>query len=228
MMHRLIDKGKIYLYLFLLLILLSIHNVNSTDSIDNFFKIKKIIIIGNIEENLNHEISKSLDKFYNFNIFFIKSDEIKKKLDNFKIISEYKIKKEYPSVIKIDLKETSILAYYFENNQKIYIGENGKKIKVKKFASDDLPLIVGKVDIEHFLDLKEKLKKNGFKLNDFEKFYLFKSNRWDLLYKNKIIVKLPIDDLDFSLKLFKNIVESSNIKELKVIDLRIKKRIILS
>tara|TARA_Y100000590_G_scaffold250681_1_gene281591 strand:- start:928 stop:1611 length:684 start_codon:yes stop_codon:yes gene_type:complete len=227
-MHRLIDKGKIYLYLFLLLILLSIHNVNSTDSIDNFFKIKKIIIIGNIEENLNHEISKSLDKFYNFNIFFIKSDEIKKKLDNFKIISEYKIKKEYPSVIKIDLKETSILAYYFENNQKIYIGENGKKIKVKKFASDDLPLIVGKVDIEHFLDLKEKLKKNGFKLNDFEKFYLFKSNRWDLLYKNKIIVKLPIDDLDFSLKLFKNIVESSNIKELKVIDLRIKKRIILS
>ena len=40
--------------------------------------------------------------------------------------------KEYPSVIKIDLKKTNILAYYFDNNQKTFLGENGKKITNKK------------------------------------------------------------------------------------------------
>ncbi len=227
MMLQLIDRGKIYLYLVLLLILFSIHNVNSTNSINNFFKIKKIILKSSIEENINQEISASLDQFYNFNIFSINPIEIKTILDNFNIISEYKIKKEYPSVIKIELKETNILAYYFYDNQKTYLGENGKAIKNKQFVKDDLPLIVGQVDIEKFLDLKKKLINNVFKLNDFAKFYFFKSNRWNLLFKNKIIVKLPIDNLDISLSLLKNIIENSNLNNVKIIDLRIKKRVIL-
>ena len=228
MMLQLIDKGKIYLYLVLLLILFSIHNVNSTNSINNFFKIKKIILKSSIEESINKEISASLDQFYNFNIFSINPIEIRAILDNFNIISEYKIKKEYPSVIKIELKETNILAYYFYDNEKTYLGENGKAIKNIQFVKDDLPLIVGQVDIKKFLDLKKKLINNGFKLNDFSKFYFFKSNRWDLMLKNKIIVKLPIDNLEISLNLLKNIIENSNLNDVKIIDLRIKKRVILS
>ncbi len=228
MMLQLIDRGKIYLYLFLLLILFSIHNVNSANTINNFFKIKKIILKSSIEENVKQEIAASLDQFLNFNIFSINPDEIKAILNNFNIISEYKIKKEYPSIIKIELKETNILAYYFHDNQKIYLGENGKEIINKQFVKNDLPLIVGQVDINKFLDLQKKLIENGFKLNDFEKFYFFKSNRWDLLFKSKIIVKLPIDNLDVSLSLLKDIIKSSNLNDVKIIDLRIKKRIILS
>ncbi len=228
MMLQLIDRGKIYLYLVLLLILLSIHNVNSTNLITNFFKIKKIILKSSIEENINQEISASLDQFHNFNIFSIKPNEFKAILNNFNIISEYKIKKEYPSVIKIELKETNILAYYFHDNEKTYLGENGKAIKNIQFVKDDLPLIVGQVDIKKFLYLKKKLINNGFKLNNFEKFYFFKSNRWDLLLKSKIMVKLPIDNLDISLSLLKNIIENSNLNDVRIIDLRIKKRVILS
>ena len=228
MMLQLIDRGKIYLYLFLLLILFSIHNVNSTNLISNFFKIKKIILKSSIEENINQEISASLDQFHNFNIFSIKPNEVKAILNNFNIISEYKIKKEYPSVIKIELKETNILAYYFHDNEKTYLGENGKAIKNIQFVKDDLPLIVGQVDIKKFLYLKKKLINNGFKLNNFEKFYFFKSNRWDLLLKSKIMVKLPIDNLDISLSLLKNIIENSNLNDVRIIDLRIKKRVILS
>ena len=228
MMLQLIDRGKIYLYLVLLLILFSIHNVNSTNFISDFFKIKKIILKSSIGENINQEISASLDQFYDFNIFSINPVEIRTILDNFNIISEYKIKKEYPSVIKIELKETNILAYYFIDNKKTYLGENGKLIKKKQIDNDDLPLIVGQVDIKKFLDLKKKLINNGFKLNDFEKFYFFKSSRWDLLFKNKIIVKLSIDNLDVSLTLLKDIIENSNLNDVKIIDLRIKKRVILS
>ena len=88
MMLQLIDRGKIYLYLVLLLILFSIHNVNSTNLISNFFKIKKIILNSSIEESINKEISASLDQFYNFNIFSINPIEIRTILDNFNIISD--------------------------------------------------------------------------------------------------------------------------------------------
>ena len=129
MTPQLIDKGKIYFYFCLLILLLSIHNLNSSSLIKNFFQIKKIILKSDIEENLNNEISIALEKIYNKNVFLIKSHEIKKILDKFNIISEYKIKKEYPSALKIELKETKILAYYFDNDQEIFIGENGKEIK---------------------------------------------------------------------------------------------------
>ena len=228
MMLKLIDRGKIYIYLVLLLILFSIHNVNSTNFINNFFKIKKIILKSSIEESINQEISASLDQFYNFNIFSIDPTEIRAILDNFNIISEYKIKKEYPSVINIELKKTNILAYYFQDNKKTYLGENGKIIRNKQIVKDDLPLIVGQVNIKKFLDLKKNLIKNGFKLNDFTEFYFFKSNRWDLLFKNKIIIKLPIDDLDETLSLLKDIIQNSNLNDVKIIDLRIKKSVILS
>ena len=228
MMLRLIDRSKIYFYLALLLVLLSTHNLNSINSANEYFKVKKIVLKGNIEENLNREISTSLDKFYNYNIFSINSEEIKNILSNFNIISEYKIKKEYPSVIRIDLKKTNIVAYYYDKNQKIYIGNNGKKIKKNNLKSKDLPSIEGQVDIKKFLELKKNLINKGFKLNDFSKFYFFKSNRWDLLLKNEILVKLSADDIEFSLKLLKDIIQSSNISDIKVIDLRIKNRVILS
>ena len=228
MMLRLIDRSKIYFYLALLLFLLSTHNLNSINSANEYFKVKKIVLKGNIEENLNREISTSLDKFYNYNIFSINSEEIKNILSNFNIISEYKIKKEYPSVIRIDLKKTNIVAYYYDKNQKIYIGNNGKKIKKNNLKSKDLPSIEGQVDIKKFLELKKNLINKGFKLNDFSKFYFFKSNRWDLLLKNEILVKLSADDIEFSLKLLKDIIKSSNISGIKVIDLRIKNRVILS
>ena len=228
MTRQLIDRGKIYLYFSLLIVLLSIHNINSTNLINNFFKIKKITLDSNIDESINEEIFTSLKRFYNLNIFSENLKEIENILDKFNIISEYKIKKEYPSNIKIELIKTNILAYYYDNNEKTYLGENGKKIKDINSIKTDLPLIIGKVDINNFIRLNKKLLDNGFELNDFVKFYAFKSNRWDLLYRNKILIKLPIDEVDFSLNLLKRMLKNSNLENVNIIDLRIKNRIILT
>ena len=225
---QLIDKSKIYFYSFLLLILLSIHNTNSLNFINNFFKIKKIEVIGNIDQKLNSDISLSLDKFYNINIFSLDVNDIKSELDIFAQLSEYNIKKEYPSSINIELKETNFLAYFVDNNQKYFVGENGKKIKEEENIINNLPLIVGQFEIKRFLNLKDLLLKNRFQLNDFTSFYSFKSKRWDLVYKNKITIKLPIDELEHSIFLLKSIIETQNIDNLNLIDLRISNRIIVA
>ena len=104
---------------------------------------------------------------------------------------------------------------------------NGKKI-INKIVEEDLPLIVGNVNVKIFLELNDKLNKNGFKINDFKKLYFFKSNRWDLLYQDKILIKLSNNNLDFSLNLLKKIINISLSNGVKVIDLRIKDKIILS
>jgi len=228
MMLRLIDKGKIYFYIVLLLTILSIHNINFINSFNNYFKISKIEIYGNLNESLNDEIENALEEFYNVNIFSLDSDEISYLLNNFNIISEYKIKKKYPSALNVELKETTILAYFFENNLKTYIGENGKKIKKIKQNSEEVPIIIGQFDIKNFLNLKKLLNKNGFKINDFDTLYYFKSKRWDLVYKKKTIIKLPSKNLENSINLFKEVIENHNSDEIEIIDLRIKDSVILS
>ncbi len=228
MTPQLIDKGKIYFYFCLLILLLSIHNLNSSSLIKNYFQIKKIILKSDIQENLNNEISIVLEKIYNKNIFSIKSNEIKKILDKFNIISEYKIIKEYPSTLKIELKETKILAYYFENDQEIFIGENGKEIKNIFFNENNLPVIEGNIDLNLFFDLRNKLINQGYNINQFNKFYLTNSKRWNLFYKNEIIIKLPFKDVEESLEILKDIISSPDIDNINIIDLRINNKIILS
>tara|TARA_B100000674_G_scaffold219106_1_gene179521 strand:+ start:3058 stop:3744 length:687 start_codon:yes stop_codon:yes gene_type:complete len=228
MMLQSIGKSRFYLYTAFLIILLSIHNINFNEKINNTFKIKKIILMGEIENGLKEEISIALNQFNNTNIFSINSKDIEIVLNKYNLISKYKIKKEFPSVLKVELKKTNILAYFFENNKKIYLGENGKKIKNLYLVNNDLPLIVGNLDIENFLYLKKKLLQNGFKINDFSKFYSFKSKRWDLVHKKKITIKLPIENLDYTLTLLREIIDKSNIDKIEIIDLRINKRIILS
>ena len=222
------DRGKIYFYFLLLLFLLTTHNVNLKKSVDNFFEIKDIHINSDIDEKLAKDISSSLAEFYYSNIFSVNMIEIKKKINDFNFIHDFKIKKRYPSSIYIDIKKTNIIAYYFENNVKTYLGENGKKIKKNFIINNNLPLIVGEVEIKKFLKLKSRLNNFGFKLNDFSKFYFFKSNRWDLVFKGKILIKLPIDDIDHSLNTFKKLIENSDLEKINIIDLRLNQKIILS
>ncbi len=228
MMLQLTDKIKIYFYLIIFITLLSLHNINLIKSFDDFFKISKIEIKGNIDKKLSNDILLSLKRYYDFNIFWITSDQIKAELDSFNTISEYKVKKQYPSIIQIDLKETNILAYFFDNNQKFFIGENGKKIKHTRKNYNTLPLIVGEVDIKRFLSLKNILIDNNFELKDFDTIYSFKSKRWDLSYKKNLKVKLPLEDYDYSIKIFKQIIENKDTSGIKIIDLRIKNKIIYS
>ncbi len=227
MMLQSTDKRKIYFYLFLFIILLSIHNINSIEKFDKFFKIKSINLKSDIEDKLNKEITNSLNQFYNRNIFSLSINEISNIFRKYNIISEFKVRKKYPASIDIELKKTNILAYYISDNKKIYLGENGKQIK-KNNINYNPPLIVGDIKIEKFIGLKNNLTKQGFIFENFNKFYYFKSERWDLLYKNKLLIKLPSNNLEKSLSILKDIIEKINIDKITIIDLRVGETIILS
>ena len=166
-MPRLTDRRKLYFYLIILIILVSIHNFKITNNFNNFFNINKIEIKNGLNENLNQNILLSLNKFINSNIFLLKTEELAFLFDKFNLVEEYKIKK-YPSAIEVEVKQTEILAYFLENNQKILIGQNGKEIKDKIISTKDLPILIGTININKFLSLNKLLLENEFNLKDFK------------------------------------------------------------
>ena len=58
--------------------------------------------------------------------------------------------------------------------------------------------------------------------------YFFPSKRWDIELKNKIIIKLPIENVSNSLDDIFRFLNNDNIKNIKTIDARVKNQIILN
>ncbi len=222
MHHR---KSKIiFIYFFLLIIVSSINN--------NFINNLKLIKIKNIEilglEKKDNKIILDKLKYINLeNIFNIDKHEIVKLLNSNSLIESYEVIKKYPSTININIKKTNFLAKINDNGKIYLIGSNGK-LTIAGKTHYNLPYIFGKPKIEEFLELKQILDKSKFSYSQIENLYYYPSKRWDLKFKENILLKLP---KDFSNELLDNLyefLERYNEKNFTVIDTRIKNQIILN
>ena len=91
MMLQFIGRSKIYIYLALLFILLSIHNLNSIIFINNFFKIKKIKIS---QETINLLVERSLGERKNLLIELNKIENFSKDKTSISYEEIFKLTKE--------------------------------------------------------------------------------------------------------------------------------------
>ena len=222
-MPQLISK-KIIIYLFLFFLLGTVNN----NSIINLSlpKIDKIEISG-----LDYEESEKLKKIIknlNYgNIFFLDKINIVKNIYSLKTIEEFKVFKNYPSTLKIDVKKTQYLAITNKDGFEYYIGSNRKLIEDKSYKIN-LPFIFGNLDIEEFFELKNNIENSDFDFNEILNLYFYKSNRWDIETTKGYLVKLPIDDVKDSLNLFVQLSKKDNFKKKLIVDLRQKNQIILN
>tara|TARA_B100000780_G_C20747992_1_gene297151 strand:+ start:313 stop:537 length:225 start_codon:yes stop_codon:yes gene_type:complete len=67
-----------------------------------------------------------------------------------------------------------------------------------------------------------------FPIDKIKSFYFFDSGRWDLIFHNDKLVKLPIKNYLQSLKNFMNAENDSNFNNYKIFDYRIKNQLILN
>ena len=186
-----INKKKIYFYIFAFLILSTFFNQRLIILFENNFLLKNILI-----ESSNLEIEKKVRSssyyLFNKNILFISKKELQKNLKSLKFLENINVKKKYPSTIIIDAKKTELIAETYLNQKKYFIGSNGNLILSDSISSNsNLPSIFGKFNIKNYLNLRYELKKNGRENNKIIKYFFHKSKRWDLIYENNIIIKLP-------------------------------------
>ena len=226
-MHQLINKKKIYFYLFLFLLITSILNLNFTKYLKDKFSINSIIV-NTKHKDVNDKVLLKLNFLLSQNIFFINKNNILSILENLNYLESFDVKKKLPSSIIINAKKTELIAKtYFEKNQ-YFIGQNGKLIKAKKNTNTiNLPTIFGKFEVEDFLYLKKSILSQQINHKNILRFYSHKTKRWDIYFNNNILLKLPSDNVINSLKLFNNLQKINKIKPNMVVDLRIPNRVIL-
>ncbi len=222
-MHQRKSK-KILIYFFLLIIFGSINNIKLNNL--NFKKINNISISG-----LNHNDSQILSgKINNLNlenILFLDGDELIKIIESNTLIQNFSIFKKYPSTLNIKIEKTKFLAKINNNGKTYLIGSNGKLIK-SNYITKDLPYIFGKPDIEEFLKFKKIIDQSKVDYNEIKTFYFFQSNRWDIEFKNDIILKLPKEEINLVLNNIFLFLNDNRFKNLKTIDARIKNQIIIN
>ena len=222
-MHQKKSK-KIFIYLFLFLIVGSINNTAFTKI--RFDKIKSIQIFG-LNQNQNINLLEDIKELNLKNIFFLNGNQISKIISSNSLVENYEIFKKYPYALYIKIEKTKFLAKINNNGKTFLIGTNGKLSDVK-FSDKQLPFIFGKPKIDEFIKFTHVIEQSKFSLNQVKNLYFFPSKRWDLELKNNIILKLSKDHTKLSLDQAFEVINDNNFTDIKVVDARIKNQIILN
>ena len=192
----------------------------------SFPKINQIEISG---LNLN-ERKKIESIIYDSNfksIFHLDKRYLERKISSINIIEQFEIFKNYPSTLKIFIKETKILAKIKRNGFDYFIGSNGKLIRNNNLATD-LPFIFGDLNLNEFLNFKREIDKSKFDFKNITKLYYFKSKRWDIETSKGYLIKLSKNNVEKNLNLFVRLSDENKFKNKLIIDFRQKNQIILN
>ena len=227
-MHLLINKKKIYLYLFILIFLSTTLNINYSKRIRDIFKLKKIDIYGlNYQEKQN--IKDSLNILQDRNIFSITKVQVINIIKKYNEFENYEIQRVLPSKLNIEIKKTKFIGKTIKDGKVYLIGENEKFINLENYNEDlNLPFVFGDFPIKEFVSLQDNLKKINFNLNKIHKYFYFKSGRWDLKLEKDITLKLPIKNQFETLQKFSFLERENKVKPESIIDLRIANKIIIT
>ena len=222
-MHLLISK-KIIIYLLLFCFLVSINNISLMNI--SFPKINQIEISGlNLDERKKIKSIIYDSKFKS--IFHLDKQYLKRKISSVNIIEQFEIFKNYPSTLKIFIKETKILAQTKRNGFDYFIGSNGKLIRNNNLTAN-LPFIFGDLNLNEFLNFKNEIDKSKFDFENITKLYYFKSKRWDIETSTGYLIKLSKDNVEKDLNLFVRLSDENRFKNELIIDFRQKDQIILN
>ena len=221
---QLISSKRILFYIFLIIFLSSLNN-------KYFLKIelepiKKIKIIG-LEETEMQDLSNNFELLNLKNIFFLNKFEIVKNIESNKLVENYSVFKRYPSSLEVRIDKTKFLANIYKDGKSFVLGSNGKLIQTIN-RNNNLPNIFGDYDKASFFNLLKFIKKSKFKLSDIKDLYFFKSGRWDIKTDQNVIIKLPKKNLEESLNLSFAVLNDNEFKDIKILDLRQDKQVIVN
>ena len=220
-------KGKkILIYFFLLLLVGSINN-NTINTL-KFENIKNINVLG-LGHNDNEVLLNNITDLNLGNIFFLNKKNINEVINSNTLIHNYEIFKRYPHSIDINVKRTKFLARIKDDKNFFLIGSNGKLSLIEhNDKSNYLPFIFGKPKVDQFLKFKKIIDKSKFEYENIENIFFFSSGRWDIQFKNDLLVRLPSKNIKKTLDLVSDFLLENNNNSIKIVDARIQNQIILN
>ena len=89
-------------------------------------------------------------------------------------------------------------------------------------------MVIGNPSVEDFFLIRQDILKSLISFKDIKKLYFFPSKRWDLELKNKVLIKLPINNSIEALDSYFRVRNLSQFNNKKVFDMRVTKQIIVN
>ena len=195
--------------------------------LNNSFQIKNVIIEGSEKSNIS-EIENNVTEFKG-NLIGLNFNSIKEIVESSEWVKRASIKKVLPSTLKINVTENDPYAIYFQEGKSFLIDLDGSiitEINLNNYE-DDLLFVRG----ENSPELLEQLIRDisiAFPnlTQTLEEVEFIEKRRWNLKLNNKLLVKLPDEKIQQSLKNLKQLFEEQEVMESNIIeiDLRIQGR----
>ena len=195
--------------------------------LNNSFQIKNVIIEGSEKSNIS-EIENNVTEFKG-NLIGLNFNSIKEIVESSEWVKRASIKKVLPSTLKINVTENDPYAIYFQEGKSFLIDLDGSiitEINLNNYE-DDLLFVRG----ENSPELLEQLIRDisiAFPnlTQTLEEVEFIEKRRWNLKLNNKLLVKLPDENIQQSLKNLKQLFEEQEVMESNIIeiDLRIQGR----
>jgi len=219
MLQQIDKKTKLSIYILLLFLLSTVNNISLNNSESLKLKVKSIYVTG-LSEEKNLKISQDLNELIFKNIFFIDKSYFQNMFKKNNLIHSFNIKKIYPNSIEIQIEKTEFLGITYYDEEKFFIGSNGKLIKFKP-TNQNLPLVTGEFKIQNFINFKKIIDESQLEFKEISEMLFFPSGRWDIKLKSEILFKLPDKNLLKALNFVVKVIQTEKFKNNKVIDLRI-------
>ena len=195
--------------------------------LNNSFQIKNVIIEGSEKSNIS-EIENNVTEFKG-NLIGLNFNSIKEIVESSEWVKRASIKKVLPSTLKINVTENDPYAIYFQEGKSFLIDLDGSiitEINLNNYE-DDLLFVRGENSPELLEQLIRDISIVFPKLTQIlEEVEFIEKRRWNLKLNNKLLVKLPDENIQQSLKNLKQLFEEQEVMESNIIeiDLRIQGR----
>ena len=226
MIHQQKDKKNksIYIYILLFILVTSVNNKNFYDK--ELFSNKLIFKINGLSYSDNQKLIRDLININKNNIFKLDEKIVLKKITENNLVLNFLAKKNYPNKIEIIINKATYVGKIYKNEKLSLIASNGKLINHDVNKMTDLPYFYGNFKREEFLEFLTVINKVGLEKKNISSFYFFPSRRWDIKFRDGLLLKLPSKDLMNTLSKFLLLKNDQYFTNSKLIDLRIKNRII--
>ena len=218
-------KNKsVYIYIVVFILMASINDKNIYN--EKLFPNNLIFKVVGMSYADNQKLIRDLIDINNNNIFKIDEKKLIEKITENNLVLNFLTKKKYPDKIEIIINKATYVGKIYRNDKLSLIGSNGKLIDDDENITTDLPYFYGDFKRKEFLELLYVINKIQLDTKNISSFYFFPSGRWDIKFKDGLLLKLPNKDLMNSLSKVLLLINDQNFKNSKIIDLRIKNRII--
>ena len=222
-MHQ--RKSKKILIYFLLFI--SLGTLSHKDFYENnLIRLNQIIITG-LDEKNNNDLVNRLDYIRLNNLFFLEKTKIIEIINTNPLIEKYSVFINYPSTLNIKIEKTKFLAKVNKDGKSFFLGSNGKLIESFQIRND-LPSIYGDFNNENFFNLKKIIDESDISYEQIKNLFFFKTGRWDIETYEGLLIKLPKNRVEKSIKLLIDFLDQNKEKKLNLVDLRQYNQIVIN